>query len=216
MPARAKRAAAAPSSIYVLKVTLLHVEPVVWRRLKVPSQATLGWVHAALQVAMGWTNSHLHSFFADGVVYSPPGDFEDFGDGPKDRNENTAVLAKVLPAPGAWLGYMYDMGDSWRHKVILEQILPAPPAGKPGARCVDGAGACPPDDCGGAPGYMDLVKILKNPKHKEHASMRAWLGRPFDPAVFDMTRANVWLARLPWPRVTVEQLAVLLSRRDGV
>ncbi|MFF2405959.1 hypothetical protein [Streptomyces sp. NPDC058092] len=41
---------------------------------------------------------------------------------------------------------------------------------------MDGAGACPPEDCGGAPGYSDLKVILADPAHEEHHAMLVWLG----------------------------------------
>lgn len=74
----------------------------------------------------------------------------------------------------------------------------------------------PPDDCGGAWGYEDLLKIIKNPKHEEHESMLEWLGGPFDPEAFDPNRANTFLRKLKWPHVTEGQLAAVLMERDGV
>ncbi|MEI8190589.1 MAG: plasmid pRiA4b ORF-3 family protein, partial [candidate division NC10 bacterium] len=53
---------ATPAPIYHLKVSLKGVAPLIWRRLQVPGNANLGWLHAVIQVAMGWTNSHLHQF----------------------------------------------------------------------------------------------------------------------------------------------------------
>ena len=48
---------------------------------------------------------------------------------------------------------------------------------------------CPPEDCGGVWGYYDLIKILKNPRHKEHAEMLEWLciddPKEFDPEHFN-------------------------------
>ncbi len=49
----------ASPSPYHLKLVLIGTAPPVWRRLRVPGNANLGWLHAVLQVAMGWTNSHL-------------------------------------------------------------------------------------------------------------------------------------------------------------
>jgi len=54
-PAAGKRAAPG----YDLKIVLLGAEPLIWRRLRVPGSANLGWLHAVLPVAIGWTNSHL-------------------------------------------------------------------------------------------------------------------------------------------------------------
>ena len=45
-----------------LKVTLDEIEPPIWRRLEVPASVTLARLHDMFQVALGWTNSHLHVF----------------------------------------------------------------------------------------------------------------------------------------------------------
>ena len=50
-----------------LKIVLLGAKPAIWRTLRVPGQANLGWLHAVLQTAMGWTNSHLRHFTADKI-----------------------------------------------------------------------------------------------------------------------------------------------------
>ena len=63
--------------IYQLKVVLLGTKPPVWRRLQVPGDASLDWLHAVLQVAIGWTNSHLHQFEIKGVMYGDPDLLED-------------------------------------------------------------------------------------------------------------------------------------------
>ncbi len=46
----------------LLKVSLDHAKGQIWRNLLVPANAHLGWIHAVIQVSMGWTNSHLHQF----------------------------------------------------------------------------------------------------------------------------------------------------------
>ena len=63
-------------------------------------------------------------------------------------------------------------------------------------------------------GYDNLLKIIKNPKHEEHASMMEWLGGGFDPEVFDADEANTYLRKLKWPRVTEDQLRRVLMARD--
>ena len=65
-------------------------------------------------------------------------------------------------------------------------------------------------------GYADLLKIIRNPKHKEYESMMEWLGGEFDPETFDREKINKCLRKLKWPRTTVSQLASVLMQRDGI
>jgi Plasmid pRiA4b ORF-3-like protein len=46
-------------------------------------------------------------------------------------------------------------------------------------RCMAGARACPPEDCGGIGGYEDLLAIIADPKYEQHQEMMNWLGEPF-------------------------------------
>ncbi len=204
------------ASIYHLEIVLQGTKPPVWRRLRVPGNANLGWLHAVLQVAMGWTNSHLHHFFIGEERYSNPLPDEGMGFGDESaRDEAKATLAEVVPQPGTQFGYEYDFGDSWEHVITVEKILPLDPAGAKMALCLDGASACPPEDCGGIGGYADLLKILRDPKHEEHESMKEWLGRPLDPKAFDAAKINTYLQKLKWPRPTESQLRKVLMARDS-
>jgi hypothetical protein len=204
------------SFVYELKITLNYVKPAVWRRLRVPGSANLGWLHAVIQVAMGWTNIHLHRFEAGGWTYADP--LSELGtpeDNPPVADEHGATLQSIAPRLKDQLIYEYDFGDSWLHQIVVEKIMPAAPGAGLIAQCLDGARACPPDDCGGPPGYDDLVRILGNPKHKEHKSMKEWLGRPFDPDAFDPIKIDKYLGKLKWPHVTESQLRRVLMTRDG-
>jgi hypothetical protein len=181
----------------------------------VPGNATLGWLHAVIQVAMGWTNSHLHQFHLDGAYYSDPDHQISEFDEPKILSERKFTLQQLIPSAQGPLIYEYDFGDSWRHLITVEKTLPPNPALSRKAICLDGARACPPEDCGGVWGYAELLKTLKNPKHPEHKTMKEWLGRPFDAGAFDVVKANYWLSKLKWPRVTDAQLRKVLMGRDG-
>jgi Plasmid pRiA4b ORF-3-like protein len=55
-----------------LRVELLEIAPVIWRRIIVPESITLPRLHRVLQASLGWTNSHLHEFIINGVRYSEP------------------------------------------------------------------------------------------------------------------------------------------------
>ena len=206
----------AGASLYHLTVTLQESNPPIWRRLQVPGDANLGWLHAVLQVAVGWTNSHLHHYFIgqDCYVDTTLGEDMDFGD-PSSHDEAKAKLADVLPKAGVQFAYEYDFGDSWGHVIKVEKILPPDPAWAGKALCLAGANACPPEDCGGLPGYENLIEILADPKHEEHESMKEWLGRPLDPKAFDLEKTNAYLRKLKWPRTTENHLRKVLMARDG-
>ena len=46
------------------------------------------------------------------------------------------------------------MGNYWEHEVRLEKFLERDPK-KTYPICIGGSGACPPEDCGGPPGYLE-------------------------------------------------------------
>ncbi len=203
----------AGAPIYQLKVVLLRSAPSIWRRLHVPADAKLDWLHAALQVAMGWTNSHLHQFKVGEASYSDTRHHSaEFEDDQEILEERTVTLRQIAPREQDVFCYEYDFGDSWEHEITVEKILPNTAAAS-SARCLEGASACPPEDCGGTSGYDDLLKILKNRKHPEHQRMKEWLGRPLDPAAFDVEKTNLWLRKLKWPRVTEAQLRKVIMAR---
>src|SRR5256885_9413534 len=90
---------------------------------------------------------------------------------------------------------LYHFGDGWQHVVVVEKVLP-PDAGFKHPVCLAGANACPPEDCGGIPGYYNLLEILDDPKHPEHEDMKEWIGEDFDSTRFDLGEINTELGRL--------------------
>jgi hypothetical protein len=204
------------TATYQLQVLVNGTQPPIWRRLQVPAAANLNWFHAVLQVAMGWTNSHLHQFICGEHSYAEAeAHLEQYEGDPSVRDESKFTLAELLNDVHKGLIYEYDFGDSWEHIVTVEKILPADASTPVTAVCLAGSRACPPEDCGGIGGYEDLLKALKNKKHPEHRSMKEWLGRPFDPEFFEVAKANYWLQKLKWPRVTESQLRKILMARDS-
>jgi hypothetical protein len=88
--------------------------------------------------------------------------------------------------------YTYDLGDSWEHAIVLEKQLPLDPnASYP--VCTDGELACPPDDCGGIPGFYDLVEAIADPNHEQHEELKDWLGYDFNPMAFSIDSVNQML-----------------------
>lgn len=199
--------------MYELKITLPGLP--VWRTIMVRGDVNLGLLHAVIQVAMGWTNSHLHQFLIGSKRYSAPMSYDDMDFGEPELDEEEAVLMDVVPQAKKKFLYTYDFGDSWDHYITVSKIHKAETAPKRVAECLDGAYACPPEDCGGVMGYVELLEIIGDPGHEEHASIMEWLGGEFDPNAFDIEKVNKYLKKLKFPRTTEHQLAKVLSERDG-
>lgn len=177
----------AAGAVYQLEVTLAETKPPIWRRVLVDGASTLDQVHEVVQAAFGWWNYHLHEFEVGDERYGVPDpDYDPAYDfGPPTIDERQVRLDSVA-GEGSKLDYTYDFGDNWRHDIVVEKVLAADAAAPVTVpACVDGRRACPPEDCGGAWGYEELLTILADPTHPEHDARREWLGRPFDPAAFD-------------------------------
>ena len=173
--------------VFRLRITLVDVEPTVWRRILVPAPVRLAKLHDMFQGAMGWTNSHLHSFTIGDDRYGMQ--FDEYPEGEIDEKQAT-----VLRAIGEHrrFSYEYDFGDSWEHEVIVEEFVRTP-LGLKHAVCLEGQNACPPEDCGGAGGYADLLEVLADPEHEEHDHLLGWVGGTFDATFFDLVAVNVAL-----------------------
>ena len=98
---------------------------------------------------------------------------------------------KAVIRPGMTFRYDYDFGDGWEHDV---RVVGTTAADSP--HCLDGARACPPEDCGGPGGYSELREALADPSHPDHDDLADWLGKPFDPAAFDREASDAALTRL--------------------
>jgi hypothetical protein len=140
---------------------------------------------------------------------------DDFGEDTPDLDETKAKLGSVAPQVGHRFVYEYDFGDSWNHIVTVEKVIEPDPSFRGVARCIAGECACPPEDCGGAWGYADLLKTIKDPDDEEYESMMAWLGGGFDPEAFDIDRTNAFLGKLKYPDTSIEQLRRILMARHS-
>jgi len=171
---------------YQLKVTLRGTRPPVWRRLEVRGDITLGRLHQILQVAMGWSDSHMHQFVARGKCYG----MADPEFGLEGEDEDEVRLDQVLQKPKDRMIYEYDFGDGWEHDVVVEKLLPLVSGPRRYPVVTGGRRACPPEDCGGVPGYYDLLEVLEDPNHPEYEDLLEWCGREYDPEKFDIQGVN--------------------------
>lgn len=223
------------ASLYTLHVSLRETSPTVWRRLRVRSDLRLPQLHDVLQVAMGWTDTHLHRFVPGAEQHGPYFLIEaDLDEGETGTPEDEVRLDQVLRECGDELVYDYDFGDGWSHRVLLETVeqLPVedPDDPEPGSWCVAGAGACPPEDCGGVHRYLEIAdwvradydpaRVPDGGDDAEAEELREWLPDGFDPDAFDIEETNEalamaargpWFAEVGWdlPVPVVELLAAM-------
>lgn len=181
---------------FEIKIQLKHItKPPVWRKLRIPANMSFAELHDLIQISMGWLDGHLHQFRAK----TPTGmvsiimDEEDL-DLEGDYLETEVMLEKFLKNPKDKVEYLYDFGDTWEHEITLENVvetaepLPAP-------FILSGKGACPPEDCGGVPGYERLKEVMANPKLKdnkeEYKMFSEWLGlKTWDAEELDIDGLN--------------------------
>ena len=172
----------------ILRIELFGIEPLVWRRVRVPAAMTLRSLHGVVQTVMGWQDCHLYEFRVGdaliGIVDRPELDVPE-----KMEDERKWTVAKIAAAGVTEFDYIYDFGDHWAHRVILE---PASRSRVPGSSplCLAGEGACPPEDVGGPPGYAQFIEALADASHSAHKTYVDWVGGVWDVKGFDLNRVN--------------------------
>ena len=175
-------------------MTLFDVTPPVWRLVRVPSAVPMSVLHVVMQLVMGWEDEHLHEWTVGDVAYGPIDD-----DADEDVvDESSVTLAEVAPADSSFR-YVYDMGDWWEHMIEVVAVAPYDGSVVP-LFVLDGARACPPEDCGGPGGYADVLAALANPDDLDHEDMVAAYGDFLDPDVFDREVVNRRLEPLWRPK----------------
>jgi hypothetical protein len=185
----------AAERVYQFRITLLEANPLIWRRIQVKN-CTLDKLHEHVQLAMGWTNSHLHHFRIGMHLYGDPmlmqENFADLNYG----DSTSTKISEILPRTGRRFrfGYKYDFGDDWQHDIVFEGCLRAE-RGKRYPVCVEGARACPPEDVGGVWGYAECLEALANPNHERHEEFSEWIGGSFNPEDFDPATATKMMRR---------------------
>lgn len=178
---------------FTFKITLEDTNPVVSRTFIVSSENSMYVLHQIIQVVMGWKNYHLYQFTINDLIIADRrlvlDEMGEVTDG------KTLMIEDIFTKVGDAVKYEYDFGDGWMHHLELinisnkpvNDILPI---------IVAGENACPPEDCGGVSGYLQLKKILLDKSDEEHLSMLAWVGYKFNPLKFDIKTASKELLKL--------------------
>jgi hypothetical protein len=182
--------------IFQVKITINDSEPEIWRKILIPGNVRLPSLHRIIQIAFGWTNSHLHQFIKDDEYYTVryPNDDTWYELDNIDYNKGKTCLSDLISAEKESIVYEYDFGDGWMHEIFIEKVLPADPSVKYPV-CLEGQRSGPPEDCGGISGYEELLEVLKDPDHEEYEHYATWVGDYFKPEYFNMERVNAIFKR---------------------
>lgn len=161
----------------------------MWRRIQVFDD-TLDKLHKHIQLAMGWTNSHLHHFFINGQRCGDPELIHDDPEPFTGLDSTQTLLSAIVPADGKPFSfeYEYDFGDSWWHDILCEGN-PTPQPGMQYPVCLEGERACPPEDVGGIWGFAEYLEAINDPSHERHRELLQWNGK-FNPARFSPAQAT--------------------------
>jgi len=182
---------------YQVKISIMDIEPEIWRRLKIPGNITFQQLHQIIQNAFGWLDYHLYNFQFDKTVVAisdddyAPGEL--YGDDVTELDAKATKINELFEVNDRCV-YEYDFGDGWRHEIIIEKRLKdtkknAIPV------CMAGARQRPPEDVGGTGGYEDFVNIISDKKNPEREEMLSWAekdtrGRIYDPEYFSINEVN--------------------------
>jgi len=214
---------------FVVKIYLCNVRPEIWRRVIVPASIPLSALHdKVICPVMGWCRNYHGYYFAElprpkqshlkpwdrevGEVFGPINsgavDMMHCGlHGIHLADDRKVALAQILndvnkDKPGNKILYVYDIGDTYRHKLILEEIRDVEKGDEGLISVLDGANACPPEDGGGNFSYAKtLSKLDKGPSHSSYRetmsnanhSANYRLTHDFDPKKFDLKRTRIIL-----------------------
>ncbi len=176
--------------VYDFRIVLLDTKPTIWRRIQVPETYTFWDLHVAIQDAMGWLDSHLHAFrFGKVGAMQEIGIPDDGGFSDIETLAGWETPIREYFEVGTGCTYEYDFGDGWVHELTLQGLVLAE-KGKKYPICLEGEMACPPEDCGGIPGYYHLLEVLSHPEDEEYEDFLRWLGGEYDPKSFDPARVK--------------------------
>lgn len=204
-----KSAAESFNEIATIRIELVDTDPLIWRAVEVPTSITLKALHDIIQAVMGWFDCHLWEFTVATRKYGLPMD-EDWGTEP--RFEASKVRLRDVLAPGKTIiDYLYDFGDSWEHRLTVSGVRQGDSA-LSYPRYIGGERNSPPEDCGGIPGFYELLDAIADPDHPNHADMVEWLD-DYDPETFDDLPIKYALGRIANQRNAVR--ARLAKKKEG-
>ena len=179
-------------AIFQFRITLTGSEPPIWRRIQVYSDISFDEFHDIIQIALGWTNSHLYEFRFKKYSIIMPGTETSPMDKTIHIYADELSLMEMLKKAGQKFLYIYDFGDNWQHEITFEKRLHAAPH-QTYPVCIEGALACPPENIGGIHLFYDTIKITHDDRNDVDPNWAEHLDElygDYDPYYFNLDEIN--------------------------
>ena len=172
-------------AVYQLRIRLDRISPLIWHHLLVTDTMTIAELHTIIQIAFGWSDSHLHRF----VIYGKSYGIAYLGGMSFDDDPDHLRLADFRFRAGECFTYEYNFHVPWRHQIRIEQIGASAP-GQHYPVCVGGARAAPPEECAGPHAFL----ALRQHYHPLHVIERL-LALIDDPDAYHDPYDELWMLR---------------------
>lgn len=207
---------------YILKLSFEGITPEVWRRIIIPAGATFNRLHETIQYVTNFKSRmepyHDFSFPMEDVIITNNAELieQKETDGKKVKQPTRIKIDPYIEKYGKLL-YQYDFGDQWEISVILEDTVDDYYFGYP--TLLDGGGMAPPEDVGGAAGYMEFLKIIHDPTHPRYTISREWAERvgykPLNIESINHSLKHVKFKKTEWEQIHHENYVVLSDKYRG-
>jgi pRiA4b ORF-3-like protein len=119
-PVRQNAASDSFNEIATVDIALRHTDPLIWRRVEVPTSITFKVLHDIIQAAIGWFDCHLWEFTIGKQRYGLAMD-DDWGTVPC-LDASRVRLRDVLRPRKTVIDYTYDFGDCWEHRLTATDV----------------------------------------------------------------------------------------------
>lgn len=201
---------------YKIKIELRDSEPLIYRRVIVPSNISFEKLHNIIQQSMGWSNSYLYDFNIKEENLRVTCDKEAISEyefysklklnEKNDPNGFIRNMLKIKPKLSNEVSidfylnrsnkieYVYDFGDYWKHDIILEEIIEDYVDDY--HKCVEAEGNCPPEDIGGIEEYIEFLEVINDKNHPDYANVALWASKQNYKEGFDIESVNILMKEI--------------------
>lgn len=186
---------------YQFKIILQGIEPIIWRRIIIPLDASLGILSDAIIDSMQWFGICYYRFIIEDQILFP----DYLADEDLFNCEN--VFVKDIISYNIKFEYGIDddnvgydeVGNGWMHDLIYEGVNNTYVSLNTIAKCLDGENACPPEDCGFINGYKKFLSIVIDKNHPDRVNELHYNFKKddFNPSLFDKESVN-FVRRMPF------------------